>query len=179
MKRKKGFKCYSDLFAIKLSSDFTCNNNINSATDVASEVTKSFFGPLNRVFAPEHFLLTQLLQKSTNSSDRSPSSFESQLFHIGMKILFWTVVARSSNEIVLRWEWKGVSGYTLIGYDATRNTLYHGNLLPGGLPTGASSPLLKFGGRLLHRFHVLYARLLTAETARVFENRMLGNIKYP
>ena len=94
------------------------------------------FGPLlNRVFAPDSGeppfnsidSMDQCIKQANNTSS---NSINSASFHIGIQFLFWKVISKSTQEMLLRWEWKGISGYyTLLGYDSTHNILYHGNLL--------------------------------------------------
>jgi hypothetical protein len=164
--KDKGLACHSDLYAVNISSHHNINiSNLNYTIDLPTEIAKSFFGPSNRVFAPEHFLLTQLISW-TNEPIKSPPLNEIVELDIGMQILLWKVVAKSSNEVILSWKWKDFNGFTLLGYDDTKNILYHGNMLP---KKGSNAPSFF---KLMHRFHMMYAFWLTAETSRVFGNRM-------
>ena len=157
----------------KNTSSNNDNNNSVIHSDITSDILKSFFGQSNRIFAPERFILSQIITwtAAIQEGQLYQVSLESNHnFEIGTKILFWEIIAKSNKEIVLSWEWRGHRGFTLLGYDDASNTMYHGNLLPWKNKHANNTPLLFY--KLLHKFHVVYATLLTAETGYVLCSKL-------
>ena len=157
---------YSDLFTVQLTSKYKWNPS--SANDIPTELAKSFYGQSNRVFTPERLLLSATLKWS----DKTCVSFKKHV-EVGTEVLYWKVVSKSQNELILCWNWKAFGGINmLLGYDEKSNTVFYGGLLP--LRTSNSIALAFF--KFLCLFHETYARFLLAETAHVLENRMANDL---
>jgi len=132
-KPQDGTKEYKDAYSIELPRRFKLVQGTGSNQQISVEdVAGAFF--TCRVFSSfEKPLLKQL----TDTDDKL-IHYKAFRYKPGDQVLVWTVAEREVNEILFKWEYKGLKGTTWLALPFQENVIVFGSSFPS--PAALESP---------------------------------------
>lgn len=122
-------KQYKDAYKIELPARFKLLKNTGSANELyVHDFARHFF--TCKIFSNlEKPILLNLLKLTDKNfiPDDSVLEFRAFRFQVDDQVLVWKVISREKNEILMKWEFKGISGTTWFYIPKDENVLVFGS----------------------------------------------------
>lgn len=123
------YKQYKDAFKIELPSRFMLLKNTGSVNELfVDDFCRNFFNC--KIFSNlEKPILNQLLKLNDKQylPDDNLLKYNAFKFKTNDKVLAWKVIGRENDQILMRWEFRGVSGTTWFYIPRDENALVFGS----------------------------------------------------